>query len=633
MIQLRHALPADSPSRVTHDMVGAEPPRDTGVRKRHSGDGDDETSTPRDGVPTGSRPVSLDHTRPSEERPRSVRFSEETERRAGSKKRKSDKITEDGDVNRQSGLSLDTGAAQAAQSNNIIEEGTTKSPSNATPASPQLELGSPRSRSRGRSMRSSLFMRNMSQRGQSEIEMHEMGPSASNGEGYSMPETAKKNPRRSVTNSPVTGKPGDAMPASQSALPNYQQWLAKHTRRHFPLKRLQESYTKVQKFVLRIQEIPPSKDGRHLPYVPGRKVPLVDERTGKPYSSNLIRSSKYNSWNFFPRQLFAQFSKFANFYFLCISILQLIPGLSTTGTYTTIVPLIFFVGLSMAKEGYEDLRRHRLDKAENFSEAKVMQLIKPMADNEGDTDGSVHWNTVKWQEVQVGDVVKLERDDAAPADLILLGSKGPNNTAYIETMALDGETNLKHKQPNPDTIEAAGSAESLASAEMHFVAEDPNLDLYNFEGRVTTNGKTSPLTNNEIIYRGSILRNTPEAYGIVIYSGEECKIRMNANKNPRIKSPALQAMVNRIVLAIALFVVLLVSIEIIAQGGEGPLTISSRSAAALDIKFGRKISKRSLGTSKPHPSALAHCSLLSSSCMPQSPAPLNDTDLMAGTIP
>ena len=75
---------------------------------------------------------------------------------------------------------------------------------------------------------------------------------------------------------------------------------------------------------------------------------------------NFIKSSKYTVWNFLPRQLFAQFSKLANFYFLTVSILQMIPGLSTTGRFTTFAPLMFFVSLSMGKEGYEDFRRASL---------------------------------------------------------------------------------------------------------------------------------------------------------------------------------------------------------------------------------------------------------------------------------
>lgn len=53
--------------------------------------------------------------------------------------------------------------------------------------------------------------------------------------------------------------------------------------------------------------------------------------------------------------------------------------------------------------------------------------------------------------------------------------------------------------------------------------EDPNADLYSFEGRATVNGKLFPLTLNEVVYRGSILRNTGSVVGMVLNTGEECK--------------------------------------------------------------------------------------------------------------
>lgn len=343
-----------------------------------------------------------------------------------------------------------------------------------------------------------------------------------------------------------------------------QVWMYNQFSRVMPVKKIEYGLERARKFVLRIQDMPPSKDGRRVLLDPSRKKALIDERTNRAFIGNTIRSSKYNAWNFVPRQLFAQFSKLANFYFLCVSILQMIPGLSTTGNYTTIVPLLFFISISIGKEGYEDLRRHKLDKEENNREAHVLHAYQPVASStEGDVEaaspagGPLHWAPVKWQKLQVGDVVRLRRDDAAPADLILLNSLGPNGIAYVETMALDGETNLKPKQPSGVTRQECRDAESVAKCHAEFRVEDPNLDLYNFEGRVNINGQISPLTNNEIIYRGSILRNTPEAYGLVIYTGEECKIRMNANKNPRIKAPSLQFIVNKIVFFIVIFVVLL----------------------------------------------------------------------------
>ena len=104
----------------------------------------------------------------------------------------------------------------------------------------------------------------------------------------------------------------------------------------------------------------------------------------------------------------------------------------------------------------------------------------------------------------------------------------------------------------------------IAQCSAHFVVEDPNLDLYKFEGKVQTADDTLPLSNNEVVYRGSILRNTSSAVGLVIYTGEECKIRMNATKNPRVKAPNLQANVNRVVIVIVVFVVLLAIFNTVA---------------------------------------------------------------------
>ena len=109
------------------------------------------------------------------------------------------------------------------------------------------------------------------------------------------------------------------------------------------------------------------------------------------------------------------------------------------------------------------------------------------------------------QSLRVGDIVKLERDEAAPADLLLLDSKGDNSVAYIETMALDGETNLKTKQPSSTLIGSCGTPEAIAAMQnAEIVVEDPNIDLYSFEGKIAMRGDLAPLTNNEIIYRGSV---------------------------------------------------------------------------------------------------------------------------------
>ncbi|KAH7033641.1 phospholipid-translocating P-type ATPase [Microdochium trichocladiopsis] len=372
----------------------------------------------------------------------------------------------------------------------------------------------------------------------------------------------------------------------------YQKWVARQKKQSKSIRvRFTEGFDHAyQKIIiegiLRQRPLPPSKDGRHIPLDAGRarSHQLVDERRGKHYISNWIRSTRYSLWSFLPKQLYFQFSKLANFYFLIIGVLQQIPGLSTTGTWTTLGPLLLFVSVSIAKEGYDDYRRYELDKSENRSAAWVFDpdrtVSKKIASkskdamkaaarraqghrpkqsrhveememgevgHRSDVDDGV-WAVVEWQDVRVGDIVRLQRDQHVPADMILLHATGPNGVAYIETMALDGETNLKSKQPSSLLAERCNTIADLRQCRATIVSEDPNLDLYHYDGRVLVDDETSPLTLNEIVFRGSTLRNTSEAWGLVVNSGEECKIRMNSNRGAAAKAPKMQVWLNRIVL-------------------------------------------------------------------------------------
>lgn len=440
--------------------------------------------------------------------------------------------------------------------------------------SPPSSLASRRTRQRGFSLRRSLLARNA--QGQSEhayptlsTAPSPLGPRRLSQATVDTGFSKRGNP--SVSVSPAGHGEPVALPTSSikgtstaSSLPRYETW-ARSRAGHARLgKRIKALYENFRRLLLRIHEIPPSKNGRHILVDLARRKDLVDERTGREYVDNTICSSRYTLWNFLPRQLFAQFSKLANFYFLSVSILQMIPGLSTTGNYTTIVPLTFFVAISMAKEGYDDLRRYKLDKADNTKEAYIARSVPHDEASLATPRRSVDWVKTKWKDVRVGDVVRLQRDEASPADLALLHVQGPNGIAYFETMALDGETNLKSKRAPPPLAKDCKSADELTACNARLVVEDPNLDLYNFDGKVTAGDETFPLTNNDIVYRGSVLRNTPESIGMVVYSGEECKIRMNATKNPRIKAPALQSTVNKVVVVIVIFVTALAMFNTVA---------------------------------------------------------------------
>jgi phospholipid-translocating ATPase len=320
------------------------------VRRRHSAhhDRDDmDMIHARHGALPNEHPQSIPSTsgtdipthttRESSERSPRVSFSLQEQRTSShGKKRKSDEDT-------RPNLSVDINAAAAhspVSSSSGMPSSSNNSRLNMSPMSPQ-------SRSRGYSLRSSLFQRNMHANppvsASSIIEMAPIGPSSPT---PTTPRSGKKSMDTVVEVAQMQDEDRDLeeqdpkrMSLGQrrgvqgiGALPHYQSWIQQHTARNHTWRSMKAAYHNARKFVLRIQDIPPTKDGRHIDLDASRKVTLLDERTGKSYLTNYIRSSRYTAWNFVPRQLFAQFSKLANFYFLCVSILQMIPGLSTTGS-------------------------------------------------------------------------------------------------------------------------------------------------------------------------------------------------------------------------------------------------------------------------------------------------------------
>uniref|UniRef100_A0AAR2JTJ1 Phospholipid-transporting ATPase n=1 Tax=Pygocentrus nattereri TaxID=42514 RepID=A0AAR2JTJ1_PYGNA len=142
------------------------------------------------------------------------------------------------------------------------------------------------------------------------------------------------------------------------------------------------------------------------------------------YANNAIKTSKYNIFTFLPLNLFEQFQRLANAYFVFLLILQLIPAISSLSWFTTVVPLLLVLCITLAKDGTDDINRHKNDRQVNNRRVDVL------------IDGQL--KSEKWMNVQVGDIIKLENNQFVTADLLLLSSSEPLNLVYIETAELDG---------------------------------------------------------------------------------------------------------------------------------------------------------------------------------------------------
>ena len=250
------------------------------------------------------------------------------------------------------------------------------------------------------------------------------------------------------------------------------------------------------------------------------------------YVNNHVSTTKYNVATFLPKFLFEQFSKYANIFFLFTAILQQINGISPTNRYTTIVPLGIVLLVSAIKELVEDYRRRASDSLLNQSKTWVLK-------------GST-FQEVKWINVAVGDIIRVESEEPFPADVVLLASSEPEGLCYIETANLDGETNLKIKQAIPETSNLV-SPNDLSRLGGRVRSEQPNSSLYTYEATLTMQAgggeKELPLNPEQLLLRGATLRNTPWIQGVVVFTGHQTKLMRNATATP-IKKTEVEHMVN-----------------------------------------------------------------------------------------
>ncbi|EDR22935.1 hypothetical protein, conserved [Entamoeba dispar SAW760] len=254
--------------------------------------------------------------------------------------------------------------------------------------------------------------------------------------------------------------------------------------------------------------------------------------------SNKVKTSKYNIFTFLPLVLLEQFRKLANVYFLIISIFQVIPGLSPTGRFTTLFPLCIVIIVSMIKEFYEDIKRHRDD---NTINNKKVQYWK----NE-------EWKEIQWKDIKVGDILFIKRKEAIPADLILLSSSEPNGSCYVETSQLDGETTLKIKESLTST--RIYQIEMNHNERHEIEVDEPNPDLFYFKGKIVGK-KQEAIGINQLILRGSVIEDTEWIIGVTVYIGNETKQLQNA-KGIKIKRSSIERKSN--IFVIGMFILELI---------------------------------------------------------------------------
>uniref|UniRef100_A0A8D3ED62 Phospholipid-transporting ATPase n=1 Tax=Scophthalmus maximus TaxID=52904 RepID=A0A8D3ED62_SCOMX len=238
------------------------------------------------------------------------------------------------------------------------------------------------------------------------------------------------------------------------------------------------------------------------------------------FPDNRIVSSKYTFWNFVPKNMFEQFRRVANFYFLIIFLVQLIID-TPTSPITSGLPLFFVITVTAIKQGYEDWLRHKSDNAVNQCPVHVVQ----------------HGKVVRKQsrKLRVGDVVFVKEDESFPCDLILLSSSREDGTCFVTTASLDGESSHKTLYAVQDT-KAYRTEQEVDAIHATIECEQPQPDLYKSFIQIIG------ICSENLLLRGATLKNTEHIYAVVIYTGMETKMALNYQSKSQKRSAVEKSM-------------------------------------------------------------------------------------------
>ncbi|KAL2720927.1 phospholipid-transporting ATPase IF-like isoform X3 [Vespula squamosa] len=242
----------------------------------------------------------------------------------------------------------------------------------------------------------------------------------------------------------------------------------------------------------------------------------------------------YTLWNFIPKNLFEQFRRIANFYFLLNTIVALSiesPILPVTSS----LPLTFVILVTACKQGYEDYLRYK---------------------------------AIHCEQIVVGDIVKVGRDEDVPCDLLLLHNDESFGYCFVTTSNLDGETNLK--SIHVPKIVSTMSLQEIASMQATVTCQAPMADLYTFHGKIEIKNNSNEamtsgfLTIDNMLLRGAILKDTDYVIGCVIYTGQDTKLSLNSKTIPN-KFSTVERSINKYLTVFIILLLFEISISTILK--------------------------------------------------------------------
>jgi phospholipid-translocating ATPase len=336
------------------------------------------------------------------------------------------------------------------------------------------------------------------------------------------------------------------------------------------------------------------------------RIISVGQRQPTRFPPNAISNAKYTPLSFVPRTLYNEFKFFLNMYFLLVALSQIIPALRIGYLTTYIAPLAFVLAVTLGKEAMDDIGRRRRDAEANAEPYTVLQFEDPSAAGASkrrgkrqkgrggvqngsavleQEDGQLGGTKVSFREllrpakdIKVGDILKLDKNQRVPADVVILKSISNDQTviedsqpeiepleslietegnahfstpavedpasesetsgeAFIRTDQLDGETDWKLRLPSP----LSQTLEIVELTKLRVTASKPDKKVNEFVGTLELAegdtihdvggeaNRTAPLSIDNTAWANTVLASSSTVYAVVVYTGSETRQAMSTS--------------------------------------------------------------------------------------------------------
>ena len=236
----------------------------------------------------------------------------------------------------------------------------------------------------------------------------------------------------------------------------------------------------------------------------------------KKFGNNAVKTTKYNIITLFPKNLFYQLCRASNIYFLVVCILNCL-SFSPKEPISMIATFSFVLIFTMGKDAVLDYGRHLQDEKSN---SRICHIFS-----------EERWKKEKCFKIIPGNIVKIKEDEECSCDILIIKSSNENGYLFVDTKNLDGESNLKEKYVIENLKNMEINANELAILKGNIITSSSDENLNEWEGQLNFNNlKDIYCTMDNMMLKGTILKNTEYIIGIVIYAGHQTKIMKNSHK-------------------------------------------------------------------------------------------------------